>query len=200
MWELATTLYVLLTGNAPDTMGRANFRWPPGGEGSLSAGEKAEWLRLHAVILRATEENPRERFIGLGAFVRAVTGDAVRISPPKKPLKESPKLAHSPKIIRAVLVGILISLGIMFVWSAYDNGRVPLHASSQERVEEPLPEPAAEQNAPEVIPYPAHCRFKDWQAERQALGWDIEDASKAFKNNPLEWDNQGTSKTFKDEP
>jgi serine/threonine-protein kinase len=71
MWGLATTLYILLTGNHPDKIGRANFRWPPLGEDSLSPEEHKTWTHWHSIILRATEESPHERFLTIGAFADA---------------------------------------------------------------------------------------------------------------------------------
>ncbi len=72
MYGAATTLYSILTGNPPDKMGRANFKWPPQGEQSLSLEEREAWLRLHSVIRRAIDERPAERFADFTAFVRAL--------------------------------------------------------------------------------------------------------------------------------
>ncbi len=63
MYGVAATLFALLTGNSPDRMARAAFLWPPQGEASLSANERAEWKRLHGVIRRATEDKVAERFV-----------------------------------------------------------------------------------------------------------------------------------------
>jgi hypothetical protein len=72
MYGAATTLYSVLTGNPPDKMGRANFKWPPQGEKSLSLDERNAWLRFHSVIRRAIDERPAERFADFTAFVRAL--------------------------------------------------------------------------------------------------------------------------------
>jgi len=58
----------MLTGNAPDKMGRAAFRWPPQGEASFSAAERREWLRFHQVIRRAIDDRPAERFLDFSTF------------------------------------------------------------------------------------------------------------------------------------
>ncbi len=76
MYGAAMTLYSLLTGNPPDKMGRSNFRWPPQGESSLSSTEREEWLRMHAVIRRAVDERPAERFADFNLFARALTNGA----------------------------------------------------------------------------------------------------------------------------
>ena len=81
MFGAATTLYSLLTGNPPDKMGRAAFRWPPQGESSLSAPEKQEWQRLHRIIRRAVDERPAERFGTFGAVAKALDGNADPGSP-----------------------------------------------------------------------------------------------------------------------
>ena len=68
MYGVATTFYTMLTGNSPDKMGRAAFRWPPQGESSLSSGERLQWLRFHSIIRRAIDDRPAERFIDFSAF------------------------------------------------------------------------------------------------------------------------------------
>jgi len=71
MWGLAMTLYTLLTGNHPDKIGRANFRWPPQGEAIMAPEERQTWERWHAAILRATEESAHERFLTIEFFAYA---------------------------------------------------------------------------------------------------------------------------------
>ncbi len=85
MYGAATTFYTMLTGNAPDKMGRAAFRWPPQGEASFSPVERLEWLRCHRVIRRAIDDRPAERFIDFSTFARRLNqreGDAVSDSDP----------------------------------------------------------------------------------------------------------------------
>jgi uncharacterized membrane protein YkvA (DUF1232 family) len=89
MYGAAVTLYVLLTGNSPDKMGRSAFRWPPQGAASLSEEEKGVWKSLHRVIARATSDQVGERFAGFLQFERALrgslgeqaTGSGVAVSP-----------------------------------------------------------------------------------------------------------------------
>ncbi len=73
MYGAATTLYSMLTGNSPDKMGRATFRWPPQGEASLSSDERLEWLRFHRVIRRSIDDRPAERFLDFSAFARGLS-------------------------------------------------------------------------------------------------------------------------------
>ena len=73
MYGAAATLFHLLTGNPPDKMGRAVFRWPPQGEKSLTDSEHAEWKRLYQVIRRATDERIAERFLDFQAMATAIS-------------------------------------------------------------------------------------------------------------------------------
>ena len=70
LWGLATTLYSLVTGNAPDKLGRAAFLWPPQGESAVDA---AAWSQFHRIILRATHEQASERYLRLEAFAAAIS-------------------------------------------------------------------------------------------------------------------------------
>ncbi len=74
MFGAATTLYSLLTGNPPDKMGRAAFRWPPQGEESLTPAEKQNWQRIHNVIRRAVDERSAERFRTFDEVAQALNG------------------------------------------------------------------------------------------------------------------------------
>ena len=84
MYGAAATLYSLLTGNAPDKMGRSAFLWPPRGESSLSESERAEWKRLHGVIRRAIEEKVSERFVDFAAMSNALSGKPEVPGPPRR--------------------------------------------------------------------------------------------------------------------
>lgn len=86
MFGAAATLYTLLTGNAPDKMGRSAFLWPPQGRESLSDREQAEWQRLHQVIRRATEERIPERFISFDDMTRAIHHESTPITKSKRKL------------------------------------------------------------------------------------------------------------------
>ncbi|NLT70389.1 MAG: hypothetical protein GXX91_06810 [Verrucomicrobiaceae bacterium] len=84
MFSVGATLYALLTGNAPDKMGRSSFLWPPQGEVSLSKTERKEWKRLHAVVRRATDERISERYVDFAAMLAVVEGNENRPSPGRK--------------------------------------------------------------------------------------------------------------------
>lgn len=61
MWGIATTLYFFLSGNSPDTIGRPNYMFPSTKE-KMSKDDIKAWHHFHRVILRATRENPTERY------------------------------------------------------------------------------------------------------------------------------------------
>jgi len=84
MWGVATTFYSLLSGNAPDKVGRGAFLWPPQGE---EAVDGALWRQWHQVVWRATQENPAERFLRFDAMAVALrkgSGFDFKESPPLK--------------------------------------------------------------------------------------------------------------------
>lgn len=95
MYGVAATLFTLLTGNAPDRMGRSTFLWPPLGENSLSVAERTEWKRLHGVIRRATEEKVSERFVDFRSMAAALS--------PAQSLRE-------PALKRPKRAGLVLSL------------------------------------------------------------------------------------------
>ena len=85
MYGSAMTLYAILTGNPPDKMGRAAFRWPPQGEQSLSATEREAWLAVHRGIRRAVEDRPAERFLDFVSFQRSLQKERTQTT--KRPRK-----------------------------------------------------------------------------------------------------------------
>lgn len=85
LWGMACTLYTLLSGNAPDKIGRAVFLWPPQGEASV---DKAVWYPWHQVVLRAIADKPAERFLRFEDMAAAIaTGDARDFPKTKAPAR-----------------------------------------------------------------------------------------------------------------
>jgi serine/threonine protein kinase len=106
MWGVSTTFFSLVTGNAPDKVGRAAFLWPPQGEQSVN---REGWKEFHRIILRATHENPTERFMRFDAIAEALYS----------PDSELPILAAWPRLRhwKALAASILL-VGGLVVWSS----------------------------------------------------------------------------------
>ena len=121
MFGVATTLYSLLTGNPPDKMGRAAFRWPPQGEGSLSAPEKQEWQRIHRIIRRAVDERPAERFGTFDAVANAMHGNTDPGSPGR------PAGSHRRLLLAGLACFVLIGVVVAALRHSSDT-RKPLVA------------------------------------------------------------------------
>jgi len=112
MFAAAATLYTLLTGNLPDRMGRAAFTGPPQGGTSLSKEELAERKRLHAVIRRATDERPAERFPDFLAMADTLDGIAPVVPARRLPAVVGVIAALAVVALAvAVLAGVLVSRG-----------------------------------------------------------------------------------------
>ena len=120
MWGLATTLYTLLTGNHPDKLGRANFRCPPQGESSLSPEELKNWNQWHSIILRATEESPRDRFLTIHAFADACELRSKMASVASRGLGLPKKLREM--VVMAVT--ILIAMGLILTFRTWNENRI----------------------------------------------------------------------------
>jgi serine/threonine protein kinase len=75
-WGCAILLYQLLTGNAPDKLGKAKYLRPSPCMGDLKGDALGEWKRLQKLIFRATSESTRERFQSAEAFEKAISSDS----------------------------------------------------------------------------------------------------------------------------
>jgi serine/threonine protein kinase len=119
MWGLATTLYTLLTGNHPDKIGRANFRWPPQGEASMAPEERQTWERWHAAILRATEEIAHERFLTIESFA-----DACRSGSNAGEISKPGGLPHKRfGILAGISILLLGAAAWLFYWGSQNRNR-----------------------------------------------------------------------------
>jgi serine/threonine protein kinase len=129
MFGVATTLYFLLTANPPDKMGRAAFLWPPQGENSMDASQKAEWKRMHKIIRRAVDERPAERFSTFDAMAKAMDGK----SDPGSPLAP---VGYGRRLVLAALAGLFL-IGVIWTVQRY----------SPDVTKTPDASPAAAQNS-----------------------------------------------------
>lgn len=102
-YAAGVTLFVLMTGNSPDKMGRSSFRWPPRGEESLTREERVEWLKLHQIVYRATHETPSERFRDFAAMRSLLTASELK-----------PRKRHSYALLAITLAG-LASAGLVAI-------------------------------------------------------------------------------------
>jgi serine/threonine protein kinase len=143
MYGVAATLFTLLTGNLPDRMGRAAFLWPPQGEASLSADERSEWKRLHAVIRRATEENVAERFVDFRTMAGA-------LHPARTPHEPAPR---KPKRVGLVFASVL-AVCLVGLWllgrSGQDAGPGSLPSTSAPTPPATTPSAAPQPDTPPV--------------------------------------------------
>lgn len=111
MFSIAATLFTVLTGQAPDKMGRAAFQWPPGGKGLLSEPEQREWTRLHRVVLRATNEDAAERFITFAELGKAI----------RKSVRQTGAVNQTKRGRRWLIMGLSVAALIaivLFQWRA----------------------------------------------------------------------------------
>jgi TPR repeat protein len=119
-YAAGVTLFVLMTGNSPDKMGRSSFRWPPRGEESLTREERVEWLKLHQIVYRATHETPSERFRDFAAIRSLLTASELK-----------PRKSHSYTLLAVTLAG-LASAGLVAIKDHHGDNREEDSLSSVE--------------------------------------------------------------------
>lgn len=80
MWGLASTFFNFITGYTPDCMGRFAFMWPECGKDSFSLSQQKIFADFHKIIYRATNQDPKERFIRISDFRKALewAGSGIR--------------------------------------------------------------------------------------------------------------------------
>lgn len=70
-----------MTGNLPDTIGRAAYRFPEKWKDEApDAALREQWLHWHRCILRSIAENPAERFLTIKDFKNAIFSDNFKSS------------------------------------------------------------------------------------------------------------------------
>ena len=102
MWGLGMTLYAMATGNPPDTIGRPSYSKPI--SNPIDPAEKDNYRIYHKIINRALSENPAERFLRIGDFLKAFLK-----------LDDFPSKSGGGgklKYIAAFLLGICITLAV----------------------------------------------------------------------------------------
>jgi serine/threonine protein kinase len=174
MFGAAATLFTLLTGNAPDKMGRAAFLWPPQGEESLPEAERAEWKRLHAVISRATEEKVAERYVNFRIMSAAVSGEEETAVSPVAPVgkRRSPATWKMAAAFGILIVAALAALAI-FESSRPGRGndsREPQTADVPSQPSQPSTEPKVPAE-PLQQPDAPNASFEDALLAYNSLTW-----------------------------
>ena len=129
-YGIASTLYTLISGNLPDTLGRPAYRFP---EKEIAEGDRERWLHWHRCILRCVAENPSERFVTLQAFKDAVFSEDFESSKIYGAAK--PESGNSRKIYFALSAAL--ALFLIFAAAKFAPRFWPTFAESAEGYEIP---------------------------------------------------------------
>lgn len=145
-WGIAILLYQLLTGNAPDKMGKPRYFRPAPGMGALSGDDLKEWRRLHHLSLRATSEEPKERFQSPESFKAAVEISSETSTPKTR--------------VGTAIAGLSVSLLVLVVMGGFlivgNQPSGPLEKSPTAR-NSSTPAPSASSTPrPEWMDHPKH--------------------------------------------
>lgn len=124
-YGIAATLYTLISGNLPDTLGRPAYRFP---EKEIPERERERWLHWHRCILRAVSENPGERYVSLQAFKEAVLSENFESS---KVYSTVDRQKNNPrKIFFSLGICVLLSLALLTIFKIFLGEDAP-HSLSQ---------------------------------------------------------------------
>lgn len=124
-YGIAATLYTLISGNLPDTLGRPAYRFP---EKEIPERERERWLHWHRCILRAVSENPGDRYVSLQAFKEAVLSENFESS---KVYSTVDRQKNSPrKIFFSLGICVLLSLALLTIFKIFLGEDAP-HSLSQ---------------------------------------------------------------------
>ena len=75
MYGLATTFYMLISGNTPDLVGRAAYNCPEKIKDTLTETERERYRHWMRCLYRALSQAPNERYIRLQDFLAAILSD-----------------------------------------------------------------------------------------------------------------------------
>ena len=137
MWGVAATLYTLITGFSPDTLGREAYMFPHQNKKLLSAEEIERWEHWHSCILRATHERAAERFKNMEDFKACFFGK--KLSPIKTARQTSTRgTLWALRFVVAIGI-VLFALYTICEYGVYEKKRIDsLNVSRAEkaRIEE----------------------------------------------------------------
>ena len=121
-YGIAATLYTLISGNLPDTLGRPAYRFP---EKEIPESERERLLHWHRCILRAVSENPGDRYVSLQAFKEAVLSENFESSKVynavDRPKNNQRKIFFSIGICALFSLALLTIAGIFSGESVHDG-------------------------------------------------------------------------------
>lgn len=134
-YGIAATLYTLISGNLPDTLGRPAYRFP---EKEVLERDRERWLHWHRCILRAISENPADRYVSLKAFKDAVFSDDFESS---KTYNAQPKSKINSKKTFFAIALCTVCLVVAFLLAGkFRTGISPDNVSYANRAEYKIPD------------------------------------------------------------
>lgn len=119
MWGLATTFYMLITGNYPDSMGRAAYNLPLNSEKNMSQEEYKQWAHWHRCILRATAEIHSDRYLTIDDFWRAIASQDFSIS--LKYSNSDHSTSKNRRRINWIWIGAILALLFFLLFAIYHS-------------------------------------------------------------------------------
>ncbi len=133
-YGIAATLYTLISGNLPDTLGRPAYRFP---EKEIPDSERERWLHWHRCILRAVSENPGDRYVSLQAFKDAVFSENFESSKVYNAV-DRPK-NNQRKIFFSIGICALFSLALLTIAGIFSGESVHDRVSQSKPSEYEIP-------------------------------------------------------------
>ena len=137
MWGVAVTLYTLITGFSPDTLGREAYMFPRQNKKLLSAEEIERWEHWHSCILRATHEKASERFKNIEDFKECFFGKSL---PPVKAARQTSTNGTLRALWFVIAIGVvLFALYTICEYGVYEKKRIDnlnISRAEKTRIEE----------------------------------------------------------------
>lgn len=109
VWGLGATFFALISGNPPELIGRAAYKFPQKTGVDFS---KERWEHWQRCILRALAENPQDRFLTIEDFLGAILSDNFNSSAAAPCKTRAKKLNLRRPLKIAALAAALIALSI----------------------------------------------------------------------------------------
>ena len=122
MWGLATTLFNFISGYSPDCIGRVAFMWPECGKDSFSGKEQKIFNAFHQIIFRATNQDPKERFIRISDFASALKLAGDGLYSDTSALQRTPRGRLQLGAKKYYVLGLLVVLAALLFYLLYPRG------------------------------------------------------------------------------